>query len=244
MTGDGKQVKPSGAGGSSPTLRSSSDAISAFVETARTLQAEAPSGRLIFALDATMSRQPTWDRATRLQAEMFEEAGRVGGLAVQLVFFRGIGECKASGFVRDAGRLAEMMMRIECRGGRTQIGKVLSHAARASRSEKVAAVVYVGDCMEESVDDLAARAGELGLTGTKVFLFQEGGDPAASRAFAEIARLTGGAHLRFDGASVGELAALLRAAAAYATGGVAALTRLAAANAGAKALLGAIGPQR
>ena len=31
-------------------------------------------GRLIFALDATMSRQPLWDTACRLQADMFREA--------------------------------------------------------------------------------------------------------------------------------------------------------------------------
>ena len=37
-------------------------------------------GRLIFALDATMSRQPTWDQACQLQAEMFREAAIVGGL--------------------------------------------------------------------------------------------------------------------------------------------------------------------
>ena len=29
-------------------------------------------GRLIFALDATASREPTWDRACRIQGEMFE----------------------------------------------------------------------------------------------------------------------------------------------------------------------------
>src|SRR5262249_23134241 len=50
-------------------------------------------GRLIFALDATMSRQPTWDQACQLQAEMFREAADVGGLDLQLVYYRGLAEC-------------------------------------------------------------------------------------------------------------------------------------------------------
>ena len=44
-------------------------------------------GRLIFALDATMSRQPTWDMAQTLQQRMFEETEALGGLDVQLVYF-------------------------------------------------------------------------------------------------------------------------------------------------------------
>ena len=55
-------------------------------------------GRLIFALDATVSRQPTWDQACHIQAEMFQETEALGGLDVQLVYYRGFRECKpASG---------------------------------------------------------------------------------------------------------------------------------------------------
>ncbi|HEV7994737.1 MAG TPA: VWA domain-containing protein, partial [Stellaceae bacterium] len=46
-------------------------------------------GRLIFALDATASREPTWDRACRIQGEMFEATAALGGLEIQLVFYRG-----------------------------------------------------------------------------------------------------------------------------------------------------------
>ena len=63
---------------------------------------------------------------------------------------------------------------------------------------KVNALVYVGDSMEEDVDALCARAGELALLGVPVFLFQEGADATAARAFREIARLTKGAYCRFD----------------------------------------------
>ncbi|MGA8651131.1 MAG: VWA domain-containing protein, partial [Xanthobacteraceae bacterium] len=80
-------------------------------------------GRLIFALDATMSRQPTWDQACQLQAEMFREAATVGGLDLQLVYYRGLAECRASGWVAEPGRFGELMSRIDCRAGRRRSPK-------------------------------------------------------------------------------------------------------------------------
>src|SRR5689334_24011191 len=62
-------------------------------------------GRLIFALDATMSRQPTWDQACKLQADMFNEAAAIGGLDIQLAYYRGLSECRVSRFVSDARQL-------------------------------------------------------------------------------------------------------------------------------------------
>ncbi|MGF1658526.1 MAG: VWA domain-containing protein [Rubrimonas sp.] len=179
----------------------------------------AASGRLVFALDATMSRQPTWDLACSLQGAMFDAAASVGGLAVQLVYFRGLSETRASRWVGDARALGGLMGRIDCRGGRTQIAKVLAHVRREAEARPVAALAYVGDCMEEDVDALCATAGELGLLGVKAFMFHEGADAAAARAFREIARLTGGAYLPFDARAAAELRALLGAVAAYAAGG-------------------------
>ncbi len=82
------------------------------------------------------------------------------------------------------------MEQIDCRGGHTQIAKVPAHARRESEKTKVQALVYVGDAMEESIDDLCAKAGELGLLGVPVFMFQEGGDPVAENAYREITRLS------------------------------------------------------
>ncbi len=183
-------------------------------------------GRLIFALDATMSRQPTWDTACRLQADMFNETAAVGGLDVQLLYYRGLSECRASRWVSDAKRLAGLMETIDCRGGHTQIGKVLAHARRETAQRKVQALVFVGDAMEEAVDSLCAAAGELGLLGVPAFMFQDGYDAIAEPAFREIARLTRGAYCRFDPNAAHELGELLRAAAAYAAGGLAALDDL------------------
>lgn len=201
-------------------------------------------GRLVFALDATMSRQPTWDLACSLQAGMFEEAAAIGGLDMQLVYFRGLDECRASSWVADGRRLGAMMGKIDCRGGHTQIGRVLAHAGREAERQRIGALVFVGDAMEESLDDLCAKAGPLALLGVPVFLFQEGHDPVAERAFREIARLTGGAWCRFDAGAAAELAALLRAAASYAAGGARALTALARRSAGAQHLLTAMSGKR
>ena len=210
------------APGSLPESGSSKKDISSFLEAARETPTN-PGGRLIFALDATMSRQPTWDRACQIQASMFETAAKTSGLAVQLVYFRGFGECRASKWVMSGAALAGLMTKIDCRGGTTQIDKVLTHATKETRQNKVAAIVYIGDAMEEDVDKLCAQAGKLGLLGVKAFVFQEGRDPVTESAFREIARLTNGAFMRLSGNSAGELEDLLRAVAAYATGGQAAL---------------------
>jgi len=219
--------------------RTGADDIAAFVEAARKVRAPASSGRgrLIFALDATMSRQPTWDLAQTLQAKMFQVAAGLGGLDVQLVYFRGMDECRASNFISGGQGLAELMSRIEVRGGSTQIRKVLAHALSEAKRARVAALVFIGDAMEENPDRLATLAGELALLGVKAFMFQEGHDPAAKRAFSEIARLTGGAYSAFDAGASARLAALMRAAAAYAAGGQAALAREAGADPEARLLL-------
>jgi hypothetical protein len=187
------------------------------------VQTRSGNGKLIFAMDATMSRQLSWDAALQTQAEMFREAGRIGGLDVQLVYFRGFGECRASKWVSDAEALARLMTTVDCRGGNTQIGKTLKHIRKEAQAGKVDAVVYVGDCMEESVDELCQLAGEVGLLGVRMFMFQEGNDSVANSAFKEIARLTGGAFSRFDSSAAKQLRELLAAVAVYAAGGRAAL---------------------
>jgi hypothetical protein len=115
------------------------------------------------------------------------------------------------------------MTGIACHGGLTQIGRILDHANKAAAKAPVAALVFVGDAMEEDIDRLCDKAGRLGLRGTRAFMFLEGSNPAARGAFTEIARLTGGVVLPFNAGAAGELAALLAAVGAYAAGGRAAL---------------------
>ena len=202
---------------------SSSREISSFLKAARDAD-RSRSGRLIFSLDATMSRQPTWNRAMTIQSSMFDAVGKAGGLSVQLVFFRGIGECRASKWVINADALRNLMLNIECRGGYTQIAKVLNHAYRETTKTKVSALVFIGDAIEENIDFLCQKAGELGLKGVRCFLFQEGHDASAESGFREIARLSGGAYFRLGPDSARELAELLGAVAIYARGGLQALS--------------------
>ncbi len=201
---------------------SSANEIAAFIKTAKATN-PAGTGRLIFALDATLSRQPTWDRAMTIQASMFDAVGKTSGLSVQLVYFRGFGECRASKWVTNASALRDLMTGIDCRGGQTQIAKVLAHAGKESMKERVAAMVFIGDAMEEDIDELCQKAGELGLKNTRCFFFQEGHDALAEKTFREMARLSAGAYFRLGPNSARELADLLGAIAVYAEGGLKAL---------------------
>lgn len=184
-------------------------------------------GRLMFAMDATASRQPTWDRAAHIQGEMFHATSALGGLDVQLAFFRGFGEFKVSQWTSDGTELTRLMSSVRCFAGETQIGKILKHALNESKAQKVNALVYVGDSMEEDIDALGKTAGELGLNGVPAFIFQEGNDPIANYAFKEIARLSGGACVQFDAHSADALKKLLGAVAVFAAGGHRALSDLA-----------------
>jgi hypothetical protein len=132
------------------------------------------------------------------------------------------------------------MTKIGCRGGQTQIGRVLRHVRTEARQAPLKVLVYVGDAMEEPIDDLCAMAGELGLLGVKAFMFHEGHDPDAARAYQEIARLSGGAYARFDAGAPHTLSELLRAAAAYAARGVEGLAQLTTGSSQAGRLLAAI----
>ena len=222
------------------TRRPAGDAVAAFVEQIRSLpdpMRQGSLGRLIFALDATASRQPTWDLACHVQNEMFLEAARLGGLEVQLVFYRGFGECKASRWLRQGEELVRLMGGVRCLAGKTQIARILRHAADEARKRPVQALVFVGDCMEEDVDELGQRAGELGLLGVRAFMFHEGHDPKAEAAFRQVAQLSGGAYCRFAAGSAAELKALLRGVAAYAAGGKAALAELSQRSGGVVKLL-------
>jgi hypothetical protein len=137
------------------TALSSPSQIQAFLERRKAEEKSRP--RLIFALDATVSRQPTWDRAAELQAEMFRAAGT--GIDVQLVYFRGTrpGECRASPWLRDPAKISAMMAKINCQTGYTRIGRVLAHALREAEKTAIRAVVFVGDAFEEEIDSMESR---------------------------------------------------------------------------------------
>jgi hypothetical protein len=205
-----------------PATRASLE-VDAFLADLKVHKEPSVSGRLIFALDATMSRQETWDAACHLQGDMFRTVASIGGLSVQLVYYRDHCECRSSKWVTDSVHLASLMTRIQCRAGHTQIGKVLTHAKRETELLKVAALVFVGDAFEEEEDEVIALAHELGRLGLPIFMFQEGNDTRVERIFRAITKASNGAHCRFDPGAARQLGELLKAVAAFATGGLAAL---------------------
>lgn len=207
-----------------PAPSSSEADIARFLDAARTLApGREGKGRLAFALDATASRQPTWTLACEIQADMFAAAAAHGGLEMQIVYYRGLDECRASPFVGDAETLRRLMGRISCEGGLTQIHRVLGHLEREAERSGLKAAVFVGDALEEDEDALHRAAGQLALRGVRLFMFQEGDNRAVERAFRALARVTGGAYCRFDPRAGHQLRALLAAVAAYAAGGRVAL---------------------
>jgi len=204
------------------TAKAGSTAVSQFLQTvARTpvRHGGKTPGRLIFAMDATASREPSWDQACKIQGEMFTQTDGLGGLEIQLAYYRGFGEFEASPWLTSSQELVRRMTGVFCLGGETQIGKILVHALDENRKSRINALVFVGDCCEEDVDALCKLAGELGLGGVPAFLFHEGDDPVAGRVFKQIARLTGGAYCRFDQGSAKQLRDLLAAVAVFAAGG-------------------------
>ncbi len=212
-----------------PADGSSRADIDAFLQKVAATPPTKPAGRpgrLLFAIDATASREPTWDMACQIQSEMFASTDDIGGLQVQLAFYRGFGEMKVTQWLYSADDLVRRMVKVRCLAGRTQIRKLLRHALKETRSQKVDALVFVGDVVEEDIDELGHVAGQLGLVGTPVFVFHEGGEATSRRAFEQIAKLSGGAYCGFDAGSAQQLRELLAAVAVFSAGGRRALETL------------------
>ena len=130
-----------------PTRQHSAD-VAEFLNKLEAKQSTRPTGgrgRLIFALDATASRQPTWDRACMIQGAMFEATAGIGCLDLQLVYYGGYDTCRASRWLTTAADLHRVMRSVSCVGGETQIERVLTHAIRETGKRKVNALIFVGD---------------------------------------------------------------------------------------------------
>jgi hypothetical protein len=197
--------------------------------TATTAATPSALGRLIFALDATASREPTWNMACEIQGAMFTNAAGKG-LQVQLMFYRA-DECKSAPFVSSSESLYTLMKKITCQSGATQIERVLHHAARTP----CRALVFIGDAMEEEPETLYVEAKKLGSLGIPAFMFHERErdeqesdddddddepDEVVERTYRQIARLSGGVYAPFNAKSAAKLGELLGVVAQYATGKV------------------------
>ena len=201
--------------------RSSQNEIDQFLDNAKSLaQAKtSSSGRLMFVMDATFSRKPTWDLACQIQGEMFLTTDQIGGLKIRLAYYGGLDTFKVSNWIDNSRQLLKLMSSVDCEGGKTQIARVLKYAIKQNKKQSIDAIVFVGDCMEENPDTLSDMAGQLGLLGVPLFIFQEGFDLTAKRTFKHMCKLSKGAYCAFDVGSAQQLKALLGAVAVYAAAG-------------------------
>jgi hypothetical protein len=215
-----------------PARRSSSQDIDRFLQQQKHIsEFVARQPRLLFAMDATASRQPTWNSAREVQREMFQATSGVASLAVQLAWYRGFQQFRASAWLTDAEQLTQLMAAVQCEGGHTQIARLLRHALDEHGKAPIRALVFIGDAVEESPDTLCDLAGRCGLLKLPLFLFQEGRNTAVEQTFRSMAKLSAGAYARLDSSSADTLAALLGAVARYAAGGRAALENSSGASA-------------
>jgi hypothetical protein len=168
---------------------------------------------------------------------MFEEAAKIGGLDVQLAYYRGPTEVRHTAWLSDAHELVRSMGLIKCMAGTTKIARVLRHIRTENERERIGAAIFIGDAIEEHPCELYDAVANLGVP---IFMLQEGngeviyldhrGELASGHppkkvedVFREIARLSRGAYGKFDAGAAKQLGELLRAVAAFAAGGMTAL---------------------
>ena len=203
-----------------PVKQASSGDVRAFLQRAKSVQRfSAGRSRLLFAMDATASRQPTWDLACELQADMFRATGDLAALAIQLAYYRGLGELHLDDWQSDATELAKRMSRVHCAAGRTQIAKLLRAVLKQQPTVNARAMVFIGDAVEENEAALLDLAGQCRIQSLPLFIFQEGSDLEAKHCFQKMAKVSGGAYEHFDHSSAQRLRELLGAVARYAAGG-------------------------
>lgn len=181
--------------------------------------------RLLFAMDATASREASWNVAKEITGAMFEAVP--GELDVALAYHSGGRLREMTPFSSEARAFLDKVQSVHCFAGRTALNEILD---KASITPGLKALIYIGDCFEEDPREAVELAQQLKLKGVRCFIFhdtssqEQGYDTEAARtAFDEIARITGGALLPFDETSPDLVRELLAAIAIYAAGGMKAL---------------------
>ena len=181
--------------------------------------------RLLFAMDATASREACWNIAKEITGAMFEAVP--GELDVALAYHSGGRLQEMTPFSSEARAFLDKVQAVRCSAGRTALNEILDKAAQAPG---IKAIIYIGDCFEEDSREAIELAQQLKLKGVRCFIFHDtssqaqGYDIKAARtAFEQIAQITGGAILPFDESSPNLVKELLAAIALYAAQGIKAL---------------------
>ena len=173
--------------------------------------------RLVFAVDATASREPAWTAARQVTDALVKALP--GELDVALAVHGGSRVHTFTAFTANPATLRDRAAGIACEAGTTRLLPIL---AASLRQQAVRVVIYVGDVFEESVVEARRLADLMGHQGTKLIVLHDTADPSARRdveVFWDFAKRTGGCVLPFDASAPGRLRDLLSAVAVYAVGG-------------------------
>lgn len=195
--------------------------------------------RLVFAVDATASREPAWAAARQVTDALV--SALPGALDVALAVHGGARVHTFTAFTNDANRLRDRAAGVACQAGSTRLLPILSASLR---QPGVRVVVYIGDVFEESISQGRRMADAMGANATKLIVLHDTADPAARRdaeVFWDLAKRTGGCVLPFDASAPGRLRDLLSAVAVFAVGGEKLLRARQADLPGAVALLEHLG---
>jgi len=176
-----------------------------------------------FLIDATGSREDTWEQAQGIQAKMFKSAAGLQTIRLRLAYFGG--DCLNSpGWMNSPARVAKHMAAVRCRTGLTQIIEGLHSFIQEAPENRAAAIILVGDAFEEDADQAEHAGTMLKKMGIRVFSFIEGNDPTAQSVFQRLAEITGGKFAKFG--SDLPLSDLCEGVALLTSGGEKALDRL------------------
>ncbi len=173
--------------------------------------------RLVFAVDATASREPAWAAARQVTDALVKALP--GELDVALAVHGGTRVHTFTAFTNDATMLRDRAAGVTCEAGLTRMLPILSASLK---QPAVRVVVYIGDVFEESLLQGRQLADAMGRQGTKLIVLHDTSDHAAARSaelFWDLAKRTGGCVLPFEASASGKLRDLLSAVAVYAVGG-------------------------
>jgi len=172
-------------------------------------------GKLLFAIDATASREPAWEAAKQLTDSFFDAVP--GMIDIGLAAYGGNRVHTFTPYVADARRLRRLASGISCRAGYTQLLPILR---RVVETGDVGVVLYITDAFEEDATTAARLAEMLKAKGTRVIVLFDGWSDSEARAvFEDLAARTGGAVLPFEASAIERLKGLIAAAAVLAVGG-------------------------
>ena len=173
--------------------------------------------RLVFAVDATASREPAWAAARQVTDALVKALP--GELDVALAVHGGSRVHTFTAFTNNAATLRDRAAGVSCQAGMTRLLPILSASLK---HPGVRVVVYIGDVFEENVVLGRRLADAMGVAGTKLIVLHDTADLSARRdaeVFWDLAKRTGGCVLPFDASAPGRLRDLLSAVAVYAVGG-------------------------